>query len=56
MPGMDGFEATVRIREREAILGVRIPTIAMTTHACAEQCFAAGIGRLHLEADRRLAR
>jgi response regulator RpfG family c-di-GMP phosphodiesterase len=35
MPGMDGFEATGRIREIEAPLGRHTPIAAMTAHAMA---------------------
>ncbi len=46
MPGIDGFEATRLIREREGQSGTRIPIVALTAHALAgyrEQCVAAGM-------------
>jgi len=33
MPEIDGFEATVAIREKEKLTGEHIPIIALTAHA-----------------------
>lgn len=46
MPVVDGLEATRGLRDREKVLGRRIPVIAMTAHALKEdqeRCLAAGM-------------
>jgi signal transduction histidine kinase/CheY-like chemotaxis protein len=46
MPGMNGFEATAAIREREKLTGGHIPIVAMTANALVgdrERCIASGM-------------
>ncbi len=46
MPGMDGMEATRRIRKLETAASGRVPIVALTAHAMkgyAEQCVEAGM-------------
>jgi len=46
MPGMDGFEATAAIREKEKTTGRHLPIVAMTAHAFKsdeKRCLAAGM-------------
>lgn len=45
MPGMDGFETTRAIRQRETVTGRHLPILMLTAHALKEhreECFAAG--------------
>ncbi len=46
MPELDGFEATVAIREQEKTTGGHLPIVAMTAHAMQsdhQRCLAAGM-------------
>jgi CheY-like chemotaxis protein len=46
MPGMDGFEVTKALREKEKTTGNHLRIVAMTAHAMKgdrERCLAAGM-------------
>lgn len=52
MPGMDGYEATTKIREIEAERGTHTPVIAMTANTRdedKEKCFACGMDHFTLK-------
>ena len=56
MPEMDGFEATVAIREMEKHTGAHTPVIAMTAHAMGgykERCLEAGMDGYVMKPIRR---
>jgi CheY-like chemotaxis protein len=58
MPEMDGFEATMAIRERERLSGTHVHIIAMTAHALADdadRCLRSGMdGYLSKPLDAKL--
>lgn len=43
MPGMDGITATVEIRQREVLVYVYTPIVALTSTKDYEKCFEAGM-------------
>ena len=54
MPGMDGFEATAAIRDKEKLTSSHIPIVAMTAHALKgdqERCISAGMDGLYFQTD-----
>jgi PAS domain S-box-containing protein len=56
MPGMDGFEVTKALREKEKTTGNHLRIVAMTAHAMKgdrERCLAAGNGWLYCQAVTR---
>ena len=55
-PGMDGFEATATIREKEKSTGKHIPIVTMTAHALKgdqDRCMAPGMARICFQAHPR---
>jgi CheY-like chemotaxis protein len=57
MPGMDGFETTAAIRQKEQSTGGHVPIVAMTAHALKgdeDRCLAAGMDRYISKPIRQL--
>jgi CheY-like chemotaxis protein len=55
LPGIDGIEAAVRIRDRERRESLpRVPIVALTAHSNKDDCLAAGMNE-HLQKPATLA-